>query len=154
MQSYRWWCNIQSLFLIFGAITLLFFLLVGIKEITKNKLCAICGAVALTWIILLILFWKGIFQDTTILALLMGQSLLGIYYIWEKKVREQFLILRLPLLLTLTLLAYIFLKGIPQKEVFILIAILWIIFSFIFLTKQNKKMQTFVKKLVECCKKW
>ena len=83
----------NNLIQILVSITLLFFVLLIIKEFIGSKLkknfCAICGAVVLTWLALLILYWLGIFQNKIILALLIGESALGIFYVVERKVREK-----------------------------------------------------------------
>ena len=61
----------ETLLLIEIIITGLFFAVLGIKElIPKKNICAICFAVALTWIALLVLFWKKMFSDPILIALL------------------------------------------------------------------------------------
>src|SRR3989344_3178232 len=89
-------------------ITVLFFFLLLIKGIFKKwfkkEFCVICAAVSLTWITLLILSWLEIFNDKTIIALLMGMSILGIFYLVENKVKERLTLFRLPFLLSLILI--------------------------------------------------
>ncbi len=147
----------EKITLILIGISVLFFLLLGVKEIFKKKskrFCAICLAISLTWICLLVLYFLGKFQDIVILSLLIGGSVVGIFYLWENKVKKEKLIFRLPLILTLFLLAYFILIG---KIIFgglIFIIILWIIFLLLYLFKNYKGFNKFANKIVECCKRW
>ena len=49
-----------------------------VTKILPWNLCAVCVAVSLTWMILLVLFWMGIATDPIPLAVLMGMSVTGI----------------------------------------------------------------------------
>jgi len=149
----------SNIFFILLSITLLFFGFLFIKglfnEEFKKKFCVICFAVSFTWISLIILYWMDLFKDRIIIALLIGQTILGIFYLAEKKVKEKLTIFRLPFLLTLTFFAYLLLE-IP-KDIFkniIFLLIMWGIFIFIYLYKNNKKTNYLIKKLMECCGKW
>ena len=91
---------------------LLFFILLVIKNFFKEhreRFCVICVTVSLTWVVLLVLFWLKLFEDKIIIALLMGQSILGVYYILEGQVKEELKIFRLPFLLTLIIIGYLLL---------------------------------------------
>ncbi len=147
----------ENITLILIAISTLFFILLGIKEILKKKpkkFCAICGAVVITWLTLLILYFIGLFDDRTILALLIGGSVIGIFYLWENKAKEEKLVFRLPLILTLFLLAYFVLMKEIIFESLIFIAIIWVFFLIIYSYRRNKNFNSFVKKIIECCKRW
>ena len=131
-------------------ITLLFFLLLAIKNLFNvKKLCAICLSVTMGWIVLLILYSFQIFTDRIIIAILMGHTSLGIYYISEKKIKKEFLIFRLPYLLTSISLIYFILGGFNFNTL-ILLAAIWLFFALIYLFKFNK----LAKKIIACCKKW
>jgi len=90
-----------AFFAVIVMITLLFFLLLGIKELlpnkTKDNLCVLCSAVILTWITLLSMYYAKIFDEKVIIALLMGGTIVGIYYWCSNKIP----FFRLPLFLTL-----------------------------------------------------
>ena len=145
----------ETLLLIEIIITGLFFAVLGIKElIPKKNICAICFAVALTWIALLVLFWKKMFSDPILIALLMGQSIIGLFYLWENYVNEKWLLFRLPFLLTITTLGYLSITGSINTSLLLFLGILWLIFSFMYASKQNKKINSMVKKVIQCCKKW
>lgn len=140
----------MSLIIILIGITVLFFLLLALKNIFKmKKVCVICLSIALTWIFLLALFWSGKFHDKTIMALLIGQTIVGVYYILERKVNRPLLIFRLPFLLTAIFIAYSILE-IFIFNALIFIFVLWILFFIVYLFKNNE----FANKLIECCKKW
>jgi len=80
------------------------------------KVCAICAAVAGTWIILLgarLIF--GFSADSLIIGILMGQSITGIMYAFEDYVKKKdlnrtWLILRIFIILIGTLVAYVLLR--------------------------------------------
>jgi|SRR3989344_7468585 len=100
------------------SITVLFFIFVLIKDsiykITKINICAICAAVSITWISLIIMKLLGYIIDNVIIAILMGQSIVGIMYYLEKKLRNK-LFVSLSKLLTViigTLITYYAIKVI------------------------------------------
>ncbi len=145
----------------FVSITVLFFVfLVAKKSLEKSflknkRFCAICAAVSLTWIALLIPYWSGLFRDGILVALLLGQTILGVFYLVEKKVPEKLLVFRLPFLLTLIALGYSLLVPVGGSVWIVLfIAILWTVFILFYASKKNKVMGSFVKRMVKCCKEW
>jgi len=147
----------ENLIYVFFGIIILFFILLGIKQFMskkfKERFCVICASISLTWIILLILFYLDIFNNKIILALLIGTSISGIYYLIESKVKEKLKIFRLPFILTLIFIGYILIEGIEGVlSVIILLAILWI--SFLIIYNYSSSNNSLVKKLIECCKKW
>ena len=78
-------------------IVILFFILLVLKNIFNlKKFCAICISITLVWVLLLISYFLNIFIDKTIIAILMGHTSLGIFYLWEKKTKEKFKVFRLP----------------------------------------------------------
>jgi|SRR3989344_3123941 len=147
----------NNLIQILASITILFFALLIVKKFIGEKLkknfCAICGAVSLTWLALLALYWLGIFQNKIIIALLLGGSIVGIFYLVERKVRERLKIFRLPFLLTLIFLAYLLLE-IPKDIIAdaIFLAVLWGVFILIYLYQGNRKIRGIAKNLIKCCR--
>lgn len=140
-------------------ITVIFFILLLLKEIfpkkIKSKFCAICAAVSLTWITLLILYILRIYTDIIIISILVGGTIVGIYYNTESKVKENIKLFRLPFLLTLILIGYslLNLSYFFIKEIIFLI-LLWLFFILIFLYKGNKTFNLLLNKIIDCCKKW
>ena len=142
-------------------ITVLFFILLGIKQVLNKRLkkefCVICLAVSLIWIFLLALLLIGYFNDKIIISILMGQSSLGLFYFLDSRIKrkekEQFKIFKLPLLLTFIFVIYSIL-GEFYFNSFYFLFVLWLIFFGIYLFKNNRRMNVFAKKLMECCKRW
>lgn len=136
----------------------LFFIFLFIKQISpekiKRKFCVICAAVSVGWLALLILFKLKIFLNFEIIALLMGQTILGIFYLWENKTREKFKLFRLPFLLTLTTTAYFILISNILIMPLLFLIILWFIFCIIYLLRDKESMGEIFRKILECCKKW
>ncbi len=140
----------EPITLALAGIMILFFILLIIKNIFNiKKFCTICLSVTLTWIVLLILYFLGIFVDKIIIAILMGHTSLGLFYILEKKVREEFLIFRLPYLLTSISIIYFILNDFITSGLYVLLG-LWLLFVLIYLFKFNK----LTKKIIKCCEKW
>lgn len=145
------------LFVIFGSITVLFFLLLIIKAIGKWKFCVLCGSVSLTWIILLALYWAGVFHDAFIITLLVGSSVTGIYYLAEKKTVEKYHLFRLPFFLTLVFIGYTLVTNIPLKQSLpsvVFIAFLWVFFSLLYIYRTNPKFNKAISAVINCCKDW
>ena len=136
-------------------IVVLFVVLLILKSITKWKFCVICTSVSSTWIALLVLYWLGKFDQPLIIAVLMGQSIVGLYYFLEGRTKEQLHIFRLPLLLTLTLAAFGALGVDTDPVVSVsLLAALWAGLSLLFFYRQNPKTRIVVDRIIACCKDW
>ncbi len=147
----------SGVFYIFFGIIAVFFVLLAAKELfaRKTRLCLMCASVSLTWIALLVLYKKGVFDDVVVLSMLMGQSIVGIFYLLERKTSERFHIFKVPFLLTLTL-AFYSAVVFPQDfiKVAALLAVFWAVLVALFFFRSNGKAGVIVKKLIECCKRW
>jgi len=140
----------EPIILILIGITALFFVLLAAKSIFNlKKACAICLSVTLMWVTLLVLYYFNIFTDKIIISILMGHTSLGLFYILEKKIKKNFLLFRLPYLLTSIILIYYILNGFVISSLYFILG-LWALFFIIYLFKFNK----FATKIIECCKKW
>jgi hypothetical protein len=72
------------------SITALFFLFIFIKpfldRLLNFRICTLCASVAATWLSMLLIHWFTPFPvDTTLLAILMGCSVVGIMYRFSAK---------------------------------------------------------------------
>ncbi len=149
----------QSILSVLLAITALFFILLAAKELLPKKLrkqfCVICASISLAWITLLFLSFKGLFNNPLIIALLLGQTIVGIFYLVEGKVKNKLKVFRLPFLLSLLVVGYSFF-GMPDESIqtLLFLLILWVIFAFVYSYQQNRKIKKIVRKLVACCKRW
>lgn len=138
------------LFYVLLGIILLFFLFLIMKNLfNSKKICAICLAVSIAWIVLLSLYFLEIFTNKTIIAILMGQTSIGLFYFLNEKLG----IFKLPFILTAISIIYFILEEIGLKVIYLLIS-LWFIFLVIYIFKTNKNFGVFANKLIECCKKW
>src|SRR3989338_1322359 len=150
----------MKLTLILIAITVLFFVFLIVKNLlTKFKdLCALCGAVSLTWIGLLVLLKLNRIQDTTIIALLMGQSTIGLFYLLQAKGKGKNRImnlLSLPIYLVLTT-GGLALLALPEdiKRTLIFLLAVWIIFGGLLMYQTNPYINRITKSIIACCKRW
>lgn len=138
----------------FISISALFALFLAIKDIVKWKICAICLGVSATWAIMLALYWLDIFKDPLVLGVLMGQSILGVYYLLEKKVSEELHVFRLPFFLTATFIALLLLKAQMDIYVVIFLAGIWAIFGLVYAGRKKDGTGIFFKKIIACCRDW
>lgn len=147
----------DPLFLIFSSITVLFLIFLIVKKFVKLRFCVLCASICLTWVTLLVLYWLDLFEDFVLIALLIGNSIVGIYYLTERKVPEKFHIFRLPFFLSLIFIGYILIfapmigKLIPTA---VLLVFLWIIFGFLFFYSHTSKLKSVVSYIINCCKNW
>lgn len=136
----------------------LFFFMLIVKSFlsvrNKEKICAICLAVSLSWISLLVLYYLKKFDNPLILSLLMGMTLLGVFYTLEKSVQKNLTFFRLPFLLTLIVLGYFVLTLESIIRELLMLVVLWIIFGIVYYYRRNRGFKRFVNKVVECCRKW
>ena len=146
----------MNLFSVLLLITVLFFIFLLIKPIfKKNKICVICASVFISWAFFLILYWYGNFLDKTILAILIGESTLGIFYLIENKIKEELKLFGLPFLLTLILIGYTLIEGLNYSfNVLYFLVLILGLFAIIYSFKDKGKLGDIARKLVECCKKW
>lgn len=142
--------KMEIITIILTGISALFFMLLALKNLFNiKKVCIICASVSLTWIVLLTFYLLKIFTDKTIIAILMGQTSLALFYIWEKKVKNKVRLFRLPLLLSMIFVIYSILESFNLNSLIFLTA-LWLFFLIVYLLKNNK----LAKKIVECCRRW
>lgn len=144
---------------IFAGITLLFFLLLIVKEMTtrlwKLKFCVVCGTISLSWTILLILHFMKIVIDTQLIAILMGQTIAGLFYLFLGKGVKERSIFGFPLLLTLTFVGYsVFAINLELVQTAVFLVLLWLVFGFVYLYRKNGQMSGMFKKIIECCRRW
>ena len=149
----------NTLWLVIAIIAVLFVLLLIIKtalpQKIKDKLCAVCLAVSLTWLTLLILYFNGQWQNASLLALLMGQSVVGVFYWLQAKKTAGRRLAQLPILLTLTWLAYLpFGEFADIWRTAILIAAVWLVICALYVYRHNRRLAGLVDKLIKCCKQW
>ena len=143
-------------YVLYGVIGLFVLILIVKAFLGKvgEKVCAICLSFSLTWIFLLVMYYFDRFENLSLIGLMMGLTILGLFYTWERNVKKQATIFRLPLLLTLVLIGYYLLTFENLIKEAVLLAILWVLFGIFYLYRNNRNLKGFIDKIVECCKKW
>ena len=140
--------------LVFVSIVLLFGVFLAIKKSSTISICAICLAVSVTWVWLFITQKAMLIDEPALLAILMGESALGVYYLVDERVAKHFTIFRLPFLLTLTLMVYTAVTLTVQIPTYIFVGSVWIVFLFIYMYRYNDHVNQIIKSLADCCGKW
>lgn len=135
-------------------ITLLFILLFFIKRWIPFTICVICLSVSGTWALLWLLYHTSVIEDTTLLALLMGQSVLGIYYLVEKRVSKELLIFRLPFLLSLNVVAFMAITFAVNISAILLVMAIWVVIMLLYMYRHVPWINNQLRKLIDCCGKW
>ena len=142
-----------------GLITV-FIIIIIVKKVlektnpTVKSWCAICLANTFTWLALFIMYQYGLYTNLTLIALMMGLTILGLYYTIEKVISNSLLLFRLPFLITLIAMGHTILTKSIDFQATLLIGGMWIIFTLLYAYRQSPWLQTTITKLVECCKKW
>ncbi len=133
--------------------TSLFGLFLFLKTLTKLKFCALCAAVFVSWLVLLILLKAQIWNEPIIVALLLGQSITGLFYLSRKV--EQLKIFGLPIILTLTFLAFGLISEKIDFTTAILLLAFWLLFTAIFLLRnRSSALKILAEKIIACCRDW
>lgn len=135
----------------------------------RVNVCAICAAVSLTWISIIVLRLFNFYISDIILAVLMGESITGIMYLFEnsarKKGKNSMLWLKVVIIILGTLLVYLFItQGFSSATISTLAVsiLLVVIIAVKFRSKKNENLpkkygrfQKEIKKLEEkfenCC---
>lgn len=144
----------MNLTYIFASIIGIFIFLLLIKKWLPFTICVICLSVSGTWLVLLGLYQFSTFNDSVILSLLMGGSVVGLYYMVEKRVPENLTVFRLPFLMTLFFAAYTTITLTFAVLPFLLILLTWIVLLFIYTYRNKPGVRQTVKNITECCGKW
>ncbi len=135
----------------------LFIVLLLIKRILSIKFCVICTSVSITWITLLVLYSLGKFPHPIFIAVLMGQSVVGIYYLLEKRLKEKYHVFRLPFLLSVTAVAYALLQTVKFDElssIILVLFVLWLISTILYMYRNDKRISKIFKQVIACCRDW
>jgi len=140
--------------LVLIGITILFALLIAFRSVFSLKVCALCGAVSVTWLTLLILFYLDYVIDPVLVALLMGGSVVGSMYLLEQKLPEKYQLFKLPCFLMFVSLAYFVVTKSTSVSVMVLLGVVWLIALLIHVGGRVEKLKIVRRKIIECCKNW
>lgn len=140
---------------VLAAITALFGLLLVFKGLLKREFCVLCASVSVTWLLLLALYALGYISEVIFIAVLVGESVTGVFYLVERRVKKRMKLFRLPFLLTLTLGA--FALFVPVRELWSAILFLvavWVVLLVVYVLRNKRVVGNMVKKIIACCKNW
>jgi hypothetical protein len=130
-----------------------FFILALIARSALPNLCAICASVSLTWLALIVLYFRGEDVSAILISVLMGGSAVGLLYYLSAKIPEKWNIFKFPFLLTLFAGIYLIFEK-PDNYLFLLIIVgLWLATLGILLASKGK-VEGLSKRIIECCKNW
>ena len=135
-------------------ITVLFAVFLVLRSLFSLKVCALCAAVATTWIILIVLFYLGTTINLTLVGILMGGSVVGVMYLLEQKLPADFIIFKLSFFLTLITIAYFVLEKNIDYKGLITLASIWVLSFVVYANRNTGKFKSIGRKIIECCKNW
>lgn len=141
----------MTVLIVFAAIVSIFALVLGVKRFSTRNLCALCLSVSLTWAGLLILNKVEMFENTVLLALLMGQSVTGIFYLLKERVPKVLRIFTLPFFLSLTAVSYVLITNDYIIWTFALLTAVWIGAWVIFASRDDPGAQPLATVVMDCC---
>src|SRR3989338_10698356 len=140
---------------VFLLIMALFLVLLGVKTIVKWKFCVLCASVSVTWMTLLVLYWLGRFENVVFIAVLMGESVIGLSSLLVKKTPEKLQIFRLPFVLGATLAVYLLLGERENVSGPLLaVGMVWVVFLTIYAYRNNARMRRLGERIIACCRDW
>lgn len=139
------------MFYVFLAISLVFIASLILKNLVKKPLCSLCVAIASVWLVTAFLYKNDRFSNGVLLALLVGQSITGIFYFAYRRLPKSLRIFSLPFFLSLTAFLYVLITSEVQLSVFILLAVLWLVAWTIFTYRNDPGKKTIAKILAKCC---
>ena len=141
--------------LIIVFLTLWFLVLLLLKSFMPWKFCVACVTISSSWMALLIWRAVGGAINPIFIAVLMGESVVGLYYVLEKNVPETWHIFRWPFLITATTVAYVA-SGLQTQLwlAFAFIAAIWIFFGLLYAVRHVALWQKVVQQLIACCRDW
>ena len=127
------------------------------RAVALKDLCAICAAVSLTWMTLILAeLLADISTDPIVLAVLMGGSVVGSMYYLGARLPREYQIFKLPFILTLFWAVHRFLSdfsGVEFREIALLAAV-WVVYALVFLLYRKPGWKEAGNRLIECCKNW
>ncbi len=140
---------------LFAALIGIFFALLAVKYVLKKEFCVLCASVSLTWLGFLMAYKLGRWADPTPILVLMGGSVVGLYYLVDRRVRALCHVFRLPFFLTLVLavLAVFY----PLRELVLPIVFtlgVWLLMGFTYALRHAPGVKAFFQQLLACCRNW
>lgn len=139
------------------ATTAIFLIALFVRSLGSRhlKFCAVCITISLTWLFLLIAKLLGYAINPILIGVLMGESIVGLYYLIEKKAPSTWQVFRWPYIITMTVVVYLIVGVRSGAWLAILLLIsLWIVWGTIFALKKSPPAKKIMERLVACCRDW
>lgn len=136
------------------SVTALFALFLMLRTYLALEICALCGAVTATWVLLLGLLYAGMSLNPVLLGLLMGGSVVGAMYLLQNKLDHRYRIFSLPFLLSGISLAYLAIVKQVDVVALAVLGMLWLLFFVLYVRRHGKRIKDVSQKIIECCKNW
>lgn len=135
--------------------TTLFAVYLVIQSLTKIKICAVCAAISTTWVILLSMRLLGFTIDPLVVGVLMGESVVGLYSLLEKKAPKSWELFRWPYIVTMTVGVYM-VVGVRQHVVLavLFLTLIWSIYAVIYTFQRYPSVKKVMERLIACCRNW
>ncbi|MEX0931880.1 MAG: hypothetical protein WDZ88_03975 [Candidatus Paceibacterota bacterium] len=140
--------------LVLVGITILFAVFIALRTVFSLNICALCGAVFLVWLTLLVLFYLDYAIDPVLVALLMGGSIVGSMYLLEQKLKEEYQLFKLPYYLTLVFIVYTMLVNKIYVGAVVVFGLVWLVTFLIHVSGSTGKLKAVGRRIIECCKNW
>ena len=137
------------------ATTTLFLIAVVIHGLGLFRYCAVCITVSLSWMFLLVTKLVGYNVNPVLTGVLMGESIIGLYYLLERKAPVSWQIFRWPYIITMTVLTYVILGIISGIwSAILMLVIIWIVCGVIFAWRESVLFKKIAEQLIACCRDW
>lgn len=143
--------------LLSAALTLIiagFIMFLLIQYLFDRSLCPLCLAVTMTWVILLATLATGYITEPLIIGILMGQTVVGSYYVVRERLPSSYRLFSLPYILTLTAGAYMLLTGQIDLLSVLLLTGIWAVFIGLYAYRRHPRVHETVDAVIECCRDW
>lgn len=132
-----------------------FLLLLLFKSASGWKFCVACVATGSTWMALLIIRAAGVSFDPLFIGILMGESIVGLYYLLEKRLDERWHIFRWPYLITTATAAYLTLGSRDSMMPTVaFIVLMWLAFGAVYAARHTPAAKKIADRLIACCRDW
>ena len=147
--------NILPIFILATTAVFLIALFVHSLGSGRLKFCTVCVTVSLTWLFLLIVRLLGYSINPILIGVLMGESIVGLYYLIEKKAPPAWQIFRWPYIITMTIVVYL-IVGVRAGawQAILLLISLWIIWGSVFALRKFPPVKKIMERLIACCRDW
>lgn len=137
------------------ATTAIFLLALAVHSSGRLKFCAVCVTIGITWLSLLIARLLGYPVNPILIGVLMGECVVGLYHLIEKRAPPSWQIFRWPYMITLTVAVYL-VVGVRSGAwaSLALLALIWIVWGGAYALRQYPSIKKITERLIACCRDW